>query len=73
MKHGVAVELFLTPSTYCDVATLGSLCNTTGGQLHLFQNYKVHSKGGGREGGREGEGEREEGGGREGKREREGV
>ena len=35
------MELFLTPLTYCDVATLGELCSTTGGQLHLFPNYKV--------------------------------
>ena len=41
VKQGVAVELFLTPPTYCDVATLGGLCSTTGGQLHLFHNYKV--------------------------------
>ena len=44
VKHGVAVEMFLTPTTYCDVATLGGLCNTTGGQLHLFHDYKVCSK-----------------------------
>ena len=41
VKYGVAVELFLTPPTYCDVATLGGLCSTTGGQLHLFPNYQV--------------------------------
>ena len=41
VKYGVAVELFLTPPTYCDAATLGGLCSTTGGQLHLFTNYQV--------------------------------
>ena len=49
MKHGVTVELFLTPPTYCDVATLGGLCSTTGGQLHLFTNYQVEGEMGGQE------------------------
>ena len=54
MKFGVTVELFLTTSSYCDVATLGSLCSTTGGQLHLFPNYKVsEGERGGSGGGRE--------------------
>jgi protein transport protein SEC24 len=45
VKHGVTVELFLTPPTYCDVATLGGLCSTTGGQLHLFTNYQTTADG----------------------------
>jgi protein transport protein SEC24 len=45
VKQGVAVELFLTPPTYCDVATLGGLCSTTGGQLHLFHGYKTSADG----------------------------
>ncbi len=54
VKFGVSVELFLFPSTYCDVATLGHLTSTTGGELHYYRNYQVSlsppPSGGGREG-----------------------
>ena len=41
VKHGVAVELFLLPTGYSDVATLGQFVATTGGELHLFEGYQV--------------------------------
>ena len=41
VKGGVAVELFLFPSQYCDVATLGDMATTTGGEVHLYQNFRV--------------------------------
>ncbi len=43
MKYGVAVELFLFPTSYADVATLGSFASTTGGELHYYKNYVVSS------------------------------
>ena len=69
MKQGVAVELFLLPTTYADVATLGNFVATTGGEIHLFPNYQVRGREGGREGwrgGREG-GSGGRGGGRGGR------
>ncbi len=41
VKHGVGVELFVFPSSYCDVATLGAFVANTGGELHYYKNYTV--------------------------------
>ena len=41
MKHGVGVELFAFPSDYCDVATLSTLAQTTGGEIHLYPKLQV--------------------------------
>lgn len=41
VKYGVGVELFLFPSNYCDVATLGAFASSTGGELHYYKNYMV--------------------------------
>ncbi len=41
VKYGVAVELFLFPSSYADVATLGGFASSTGGELHYYKNYVV--------------------------------
>eukprot|EP01117_Protostelium_nocturnum_P012070 TRINITY_DN441_c0_g1_i2.p1 TRINITY_DN441_c0_g1~~TRINITY_DN441_c0_g1_i2.p1 ORF type:complete len:875 (-),score=232.15 TRINITY_DN441_c0_g1_i2:40-2664(-) len=36
----VSVDLFLFPnSSYIDVTTLGYVCNLTGGQIYLYQNF----------------------------------
>eukprot|EP00731_Ephydatia_muelleri_P029503 Em0021g26a len=45
VKAGVAVELFLFPSQYCDVATLGDMATTTGGEVHLYQNFRMADDG----------------------------
>jgi len=39
VKYGVAVELFLFPTSYTDVATLGSFVSSTGGELHYYKNF----------------------------------
>ncbi len=41
VKYGVAVEMFLFPTSYVDVATLGSFASTTGGELHFYNNFTV--------------------------------
>ena len=38
-RAGVSVDLFLLPSSYTDVFTLGQLCHFTGGQLHYHYNF----------------------------------
>lgn len=40
-NYGVGVEVFLFPSNYCEVATLGAFASSTGGQLHYYKNYMV--------------------------------
>ncbi len=35
----VSVDLFLTAAAYVDVATLGVLCQTTGGQLYFYHRF----------------------------------
>ena len=44
VKYGVAVELFLCPTNYADVATLGHFVSTTGGELHYYQHFQVRDK-----------------------------
>ena len=44
VKYGVGVELFLFPTNYCDVATLGDFVSTTGGELHYYRGYQVRQK-----------------------------
>ena len=44
VKYGVGVELFLFPTNYCDVATLGDFVSTTGGELHYYRGYQVSMK-----------------------------
>ena len=41
VKHGVGVELFLFPTDYCDLATLGNFVSTTGGEIHYYTNFQV--------------------------------
>ncbi|GBG28457.1 Protein transport protein SEC24 [Hondaea fermentalgiana] len=38
-KNQVSIELFLTPTAYCDAASLHSLAKSTGGQLHFFPRF----------------------------------
>ncbi|KAI9340889.1 Sec23/Sec24 trunk domain-containing protein [Obelidium mucronatum] len=38
-KHGICVDLFLFPSAYIDVATVGSLSSITGGDLYVYTNF----------------------------------
>ena len=45
VKYGVAVELFLCPTNYADVATLGNFVTTTGGELHYYQHFQVRDGG----------------------------
>ncbi|KAJ3088249.1 Protein transport protein Sec24C, partial [Physocladia obscura] len=40
-KVGICVDLFLFPAAYIDVATVGSLSSTTGGDLYLYPNFDV--------------------------------
>ena len=41
VKHGVAVELFLFPTDYCDLATLGNFVSTTGGEIHYHPSFQA--------------------------------
>lgn len=41
VKYGVGVELFLFPTNYCDMATLGDFVSTTGGEVHYYRGYQV--------------------------------
>ncbi|KAJ3068826.1 COPII coat Sec23p-Sfb3p heterodimer component [Podochytrium sp. JEL0797] len=38
-KYGISVDLFLFPSAYIDVATIGSLSSITGGDLYVYTNF----------------------------------
>ena len=38
-RAGVSVDLFLLPTAYTDVFTLGQLCHFSGGQLHYHYNF----------------------------------
>ena len=40
----MSVELYLFPTQYCDVATLGDMATTTGGEVHLYQNFRVSAE-----------------------------
>ncbi|KAI5776855.1 hypothetical protein EDC01DRAFT_680536 [Geopyxis carbonaria] len=41
VEAGVGVDFFLTPSAYIDVATIGHVSATTGGELYLYPNFVV--------------------------------
>lgn len=43
---GVSVDLFMFPSAYIDVATIGVLSSITGGHSHLYVNYNNSRDGG---------------------------
>lgn len=45
IKHGICIDLFLFPTTYTDVATLGAMVATTGGALRRFPLFKSSSDG----------------------------
>ena len=45
MKYGVGVELFLLPTNYADVATLGHFVSSTGGELHYYKHFQVRGRG----------------------------
>ncbi|KAJ3013003.1 COPII coat Sec23p-Sfb3p heterodimer component [Thoreauomyces humboldtii] len=38
-SDGVSIDMFLFPSAYIDVATVGSLSALTGGELYLYPNF----------------------------------
>jgi len=46
VKYGVGVELFLLPTNYADVATLGHFASSTGGELHYYKHFQVRGRGG---------------------------
>ena len=46
VKYGVGVELFLLPTNYADVATLGHFVSSTGGELHYYKHFQVRGRGG---------------------------
>jgi len=41
VENGVAVDLFLFPNAYIDVATIGSVATLTGGQIYRYSYFKV--------------------------------
>lgn len=42
-EHQVGVDLFVLAQTYVDVASLGQLCRTTGGQLYHYGKFDAQS------------------------------
>ncbi|KAI6660298.1 Protein transport protein Sec24C [Oopsacas minuta] len=40
-RAGICVDLFLLPTAYTDVFTLGQLCHSTGGQIHYHYNFSA--------------------------------
>jgi hypothetical protein len=45
IKSGICIDLFTFPTTYTDVATLGSMAAMTGGSLRRFPLFKSSSDG----------------------------
>ncbi|XP_028403896.1 protein transport protein Sec24C-like isoform X2 [Dendronephthya gigantea] len=45
VESGVAVDLFLFPNAYIDVATVGALTSFTGGQLYRYNFFKESTHG----------------------------
>lgn len=39
VEAGVGVDFFMTPSAYIDVATIGHISATTGGETYLYPNF----------------------------------
>lgn len=38
-EHGIGLDLFVLPSTYCDLATVGTICELSGGELFYYPNF----------------------------------
>lgn len=45
VESGVAVDLFLFPNAYIDVATIGSVATLTGGQIYRYSYFKESTHG----------------------------
>ncbi|XP_020618625.1 protein transport protein Sec24C-like [Orbicella faveolata] len=45
VENGVAVDLFLFPNAYIDVATIGSVATLTGGQIYRYSYFKEATHG----------------------------
>jgi hypothetical protein len=43
VQAGVCIDLFLFPNGYVDVATIGTLCSITGGEIHRYPFFKSGS------------------------------
>ncbi|KAJ2995947.1 COPII coat Sec23p-Sfb3p heterodimer component [Globomyces sp. JEL0801] len=43
--NGVSVDLYLFPTTYIDIATLGTLPALSGGDIHLYNNFNANLHG----------------------------
>ncbi|XP_014674591.1 PREDICTED: protein transport protein Sec24C-like [Priapulus caudatus] len=41
VEAGCCVDLFLFPNAYIDVATIGEICNVTGGQIYKYNYFQV--------------------------------
>ncbi|KAK9468239.1 hypothetical protein V1512DRAFT_269973 [Lipomyces arxii] len=38
-EAGIGLDLFVFPSTYCDLATVGMVCELSGGELYYYPNF----------------------------------
>ncbi|KAK9461155.1 Sec23/Sec24 trunk domain-containing protein [Lipomyces oligophaga] len=38
-EAGIGFDLFVFPSMYCDLATIGSVCELSGGELYYYPNF----------------------------------
>ncbi|ORY06568.1 hypothetical protein K493DRAFT_203088 [Basidiobolus meristosporus CBS 931.73] len=45
VESGISVDLFLFPNSYVDVATIGALASSTGGDIHHFMNFNPQKDG----------------------------
>ncbi|KAK9446680.1 Sec23/Sec24 trunk domain-containing protein [Limtongia smithiae] len=38
-EAGIGMDVFVLPTTYCDLAAFGAMCELTGGELYFYQNF----------------------------------
>ncbi|CAF3667529.1 unnamed protein product [Rotaria sp. Silwood1] len=44
-QHGCAVDLFVFPNNYLDLATIGEVCRVSGGQIYKFNYFSIENDG----------------------------
>ena len=43
-QNGCAVDLFVFPNNYLDLATIGEVCRVSGGQIYKFNYFSVRNR-----------------------------
>ncbi|CAF4400524.1 unnamed protein product, partial [Adineta steineri] len=44
-QNGCAVDLFVFPNNYLDIATIGEVCRVSGGQIYKFNYFSIENDG----------------------------